>query len=252
MELYLIGGGSDRVQLSKLMKPFCDEIEARGNSKVATIFVGETMEELKEDFEDFKVTFMGNGIKEEDILPILLTEEGVLTYDRLVELNPSGIFIGGGLTPLYHKVLMKDKTWLNYINEKEVPVAGFSAGAAIIPKKAIIGGYMIENDGKMVQVLHEDCAENLDIITVVEGLGLFDYSVENHATQWGNLTRLMFALKERKTSEVAFAIDEQTMIKVKDGKGEIFGTGFVYRVTLKEGQTEEMKIYCQGQVIDMQ
>jgi len=38
-----------------------------------------------ERFEAFKVIFMGNGIKEERIIPILLTENQSMDYDRLKE-----------------------------------------------------------------------------------------------------------------------------------------------------------------------
>src|SRR4051794_39176615 len=68
-----------------------------------------------------------------------------------------------------------------------MPCAGFSAGAAIAGSHAVIGGWRIDG----VPVCPEDSNEDLDAVTVVEGIGLVRGAVDVHAAQWGNVSRLV-------------------------------------------------------------
>ena len=58
---------------------------------------------------------------------------------------------------------------------------------------------------------HEDNAEDLDQVTVVEGLGLVAPTVEVHTAQWGTLSRLVAAVAGGATS-TGIAIDENTVV----------------------------------------
>ena len=53
----------------------------------------------------------------------------------------------------------------------------------IAPRRALLGGWRLGSTA----VTHEDNAEDLDQVTVVDGLGLVSSTVEVHTSQWGTL-----------------------------------------------------------------
>ena len=56
--------------------------------------------------------------------------------------------------------------------ERGVPYAGFSAGAALAARSAVVGGWLLDG----VPVCPEDTAEDLDEIAVRDGLGLMSFA----------------------------------------------------------------------------
>ena len=88
-----------------------------------------------------------------------------------------------------------------------LPYAGFSAGAMIAPQRALLGGWRLGSTA----VTHEDNAEDLDQVTVVDGLGLISPTVEVHTTQWGTLSRLVAAVAAGEVSS-GIAVDENTVV----------------------------------------
>ena len=100
------------------------------------------------------------------------------------------------------------------------------AGAAIAADTAIIGGYKIGD----VPVGAEEIGEDLEEVTVVEGLGLVDLAIDVHAAQWGTLARLI-ATTEAGLVPGGVAIDEDTVLIVGDGTLRVSGRGSVWRVT---------------------
>jgi cyanophycinase len=104
-----------------------------------------------------------------------------------------------------------------------LPYAGFSAGAAIAATRAVIGGWRI--DGRAV--CPEESNEDLDAVTVVDGIGLVEGAVDVHASQWGNLSRLVAAV-EAGLAPHGIAIDEDTVV---GPDGRVLGAGSVWDVT---------------------
>src|SRR4051794_7340686 len=108
-----------------------------------------------------------------------------------------GVYVAGGLTPGYHAVLVAGGTaWLERAKVLGLPYAGYSAGAAIAAADALLGGWRAGPAGREVPVCDEDAGEDLDLVTVVPGLGLLDGCVEVHAAQWGTLGRALAAVRE--------------------------------------------------------
>ena len=54
------------------------------------------------------------------------------------------------------------------------------------------------------------------MLNLRKGLGLVDFAVDVHATQWGTLSRLVHTIDAKLTNE-GWAIDENTMLEI-DGK----------------------------------
>jgi cyanophycinase len=137
----------------------------------------------------------------------------------------TGVYVAGGWTPGYQEafVAAAGTGWL----PRDVPYAGFSAGAAIAAANAIVGGYRRADDGRLVCA--EEAGEDLEALTVRPGLGLVPFAVDVHATQWGTLTRLAHAVDAGLVDE-GWAIDEGTVLIAGDGAPRAEGLGSAYRV----------------------
>jgi len=153
-----------------------------------------------------------------------------LTVERVAAVGPTGIFVGGGLTPDYHAALCRDPRWVGYLTAQGIPYAGFSAGAAIAATQAIIGGWQVPVGDTAVAVANEETGEELAWVTVQPGLGLVPFAVEVHASQWGTLTRLLHAVA-RQQVPAGWAIDEDTLLEVQGGTTvQVTGLGQAYQV----------------------
>lgn len=137
-----------------------------------------------------------------------------------------GILVGGGLTPAYLSAFAPLAARIRREVETGVPYLGFSAGAMIAPDRALLGGWLIGG----IEVVAQDAAEDLDELTIEEGLGLIDVTVDVHAVQWGNLSRAIAAVDSGAVDEV-IAIDEATVLAVGSGPLRASGAGTVWAVT---------------------
>ena len=77
----------------------------------------------------------------------------------------------------------------------------------IAPQRALLGGWRLGSTA----VTHEDNAEDLDQVTVVDGLGLVSSTVEVHTSQWGTLSRLVAAVAAGQATS-GIAVDENTVV----------------------------------------
>lgn len=137
-----------------------------------------------------------------------------------------GLLIGGGLTPAYLDAVAPLIDEIRLLVADGLPYLGYSAGAAIAADNAIVGGWKIGD----VPVCPEETAEDLDEVTVADGIGLVDLAIDAHAAQWGTLGRLV-AATEAGLVDGGVAIDENTVLVVGEGALRVVGTGSVWRVT---------------------
>ncbi|PWC07367.1 Type 1 glutamine amidotransferase-like domain-containing protein [Mycetocola zhujimingii] len=141
-----------------------------------------------------------------------------------------GIIVGGGLTPAYLASLTPIFGEIRRLVASGVPYLGFSAGASIASERALVGGWRIGG----VEVSPEAGSEHLDEVTVENGIGLLDISVDVHAVQWGNLSRLI-AATEAGLVDGGVAIDENTAFVVGEGALRVVGAGSVWQVLSTDG-----------------
>jgi cyanophycinase len=136
----------------------------------------------------------------------------------------AGLFVGGGLTPGYQEALD------GWRAPADLPYAGFSSGAAVAAARAIVGGWRL--GGR--DVCAEEAGEDLEELAVRHGLGLVDFAVDVHATQWGTLTRLVHAVGAGLVDE-GWAIDAGTVLVVDGDAVRVEGLGSAYRVAARDG-----------------
>ncbi|MFL5826971.1 MAG: hypothetical protein ACJ76V_10650 [Thermoleophilaceae bacterium] len=219
--MFLIGGGRDPEGVRIAHRPF---VRACGGGRIAMVMLDE-----------------GDGVDEARWLDVLL-EAGAYDLTAVVigEERPpepgallgfAGVFVSGGLTPLYRELLVElYPDWIPEGLDDGAVYGGFSAGAAIAATRALVGGWQVERGELQVQVCPEEASEDLELVTVLPGLGLVPFTVEVHASQWGTLTRLLHAVARGEAPE-GVAIDEHTCVEVtREGELVVHGLGTAYHV----------------------
>jgi cyanophycinase len=210
--IFLYGGGRDESAFRDLYDPFLAALPP--TPTVAFVVVDETSEGL-----DRWIAAVGAPTS----VPVLIRPGDVLDVSALKDAD--AVFVGGGLTPAYADAIGPVAADLRAWLDGRV-YAGFSAGAAVAASPALVGGWRSHG----VEVCAEECAEDLDELTVREGLGLVPGAVEVHAAQWGNLTRLMAAVRDGFVPR-GIALDENTGIAVDGTTATVIGRGHAHVVT---------------------
>lgn len=206
MTTFLIGGGREDDQVRASHAPF---VAACGGGPIVAFAL--------EDPERWEGALRLAGATD---VRCLLTPP---TADDLA--GAAGVFVAGGDTPGYQEALASwsPPAGLHY--------CGFSAGAAVAARRAIVGGW--RRDGRAV--LDEDFGEGLGEVEVRDGLGVVEFAVDVHAAQWGTLTRLIAAVDAGLVAE-GYAIDEGTVLVVGD-ELRVDGLGHAWRVRAHDGNT---------------
>lgn len=216
MHAFLIGGGRDSVAAHQ---PFVRAVAETGGGRVAIYLLDEDDAEP----ERWSAELAAAGAA--DTTVITVSPDRPPRPDDLD--GVAGVYVAGGLTPGYRDVLVADGTdWMNRIRAEGLVYAGFSAGAAIAARRAVVGGWQVAVDGRTVAVVHEDCGEDLDPLTLANGLGIVPFLVDVHAAQWGTLNRLLRAVLDPAGPGVGWALDEATALETVDGVPiAVHGTG---------------------------
>lgn len=231
--VFLIGGGWRTEFFSQTYGRFLQTAAQNGKSRIAIIVAEEPDADSHEQFLRFRGAFESIGLNIKNASEIIVSAENPLTTEKLDETKPTGIFVCGGLTSAYHDALCRDKSWLDYLFENKIPYCGFSAGASVAAKNAIIGGWQRTIDDKTVEIADENAGEDLNFLDVRNGLDLVPFAVDVHATQWGTLSRLVHTI-DAKFAVEGFAIDENTMLEISKNKVFIYGAGNAYRIRRTE------------------
>lgn len=224
MSIHLIGGGFPSQGEPEVYAGFLAEAAARAAGsgrmvpRIAVLMVTEG--EPTERVAEFAAALEAVAPCQAALATV--PEGGVFASSALSDVD--GLLIGGGLTPAYHVAVSPLADEIRLLVADGLPYLGISAGAQIAADRAIIGGWLLDG----VQVCPEDTAEDLEEVTVVDGLALVDLAVDVHAAQWGTLGRLV-AATEAGLVEGGVAIDENTGLVVGEAL-VVVGTGNVWQV----------------------
>ena len=230
MSVHLVGGGLPENSTGAAFRAFVEEAAARakeqgvlGAPRIAVVVVrdGDQVEHAAALVAEAAHT----GLIDERV--IALAEGGQAETGVLADAD--GILVGGGLTPAYLEALSPLFEEIRSRVQDGVPYLGFSAGAMIAPERALLGGWRIGG----VPVSPEEAAEELDEVTIVNGIGLLDVTVDVHTAQWGTLSRLVAATSAGLT-DGGIAIDEATALIVGSSGLRVAGAGNIWRVAPAE------------------
>ncbi|MFN2563130.1 MAG: Type 1 glutamine amidotransferase-like domain-containing protein [Jatrophihabitans sp.] len=151
------------------------------------------------------------------------------------------LLVCGGLTPAYGTALSPVRAAVRSWLAEGRPYAGFSAGAAVAAERAVVGGYRLGGRS----VCPDDAAEDLDDVTVADGLGLVPFAVEVHAAQWDTLGRMCAAVAAGLVPS-GVAIDEDTAVVVEDSAAIVTGRGAAHVVTSIGGAVSVQSVTAGG------
>ncbi len=230
MSVHLVGGGWSATNDPAVYSPFLAEATAlaadsgsEGPPRIAVIVVRDG------DGGEHAASLIAAATPAGAFEPVItvLGHGDEATSVALADVQ--GILIGGGLTPAYLEALRPIFGEIRRQVAAGIPYLGFSAGASIAAEHALVGGWRIGG----IEVSREDGSEDLDDVTVENGIGLIDISVDVHAVQWGNLSRLI-AATEAGLVAGGIAIDENTAFVVGEGALRAVGSGNVWQVLATE------------------
>nr|WP_218870481.1 peptidase S51 [Herbiconiux flava] len=231
VSIHLIGGGWPVEDEGAVYRPFFDELAAHAEAagklegaRLAIVLVrdGDAPEKYAELVSAFEL------LGKIEPVAVLAPENAPIAPAAFADVD--GIVVWGGLTPAYRQSLEPSFLELRRLVASGVPYLGFSAGAAIVAERAIVGGWKIDE----VEIGAEEASEDLEQLTVAEGLGLIDLAVDVHAAQWGSVSRLI-AATEAGLVDGGVAIDEHTGLVIGEGPLWVVGRGSVWKVTPDSG-----------------
>jgi len=226
MSVHLVGGGWAVEHYAAVYGPFLAEASARaaaaGRTAPSIAIISVRGGDGDEHAANLTAALTAAAPFEPLVTLLGLGELAALTAVGGVD----GIVIGGGHTPAYLAAIAPIAGEIRRQVSAGIPYLGFSAGAMIAAERALIGGWRIGG----VEVSAEFGSEDLDEVTVENGIGLLDVTVEVHAAQWGTLSRLI-AATESGLIEGGLAIDENTALVVGEGALGVVGAGSVWRVS---------------------
>ena len=138
--------------------------------------------------------------------PIVPDEHGILDLDAIAATlrEATGIFIGGGNTPTYHQLYATEpvRSLIRERYQAGVPVAGVSAGAALMPEICVLA--------------RDETSDG--VLRTEEGLGLVgNLVVEFHFSELNRLSHLLEAMAQVQ-ADVGWGIDEPACMVFEDGQ----------------------------------
>ena len=223
--VYLHGGGDNAAARTMTFGVIAEALLA-GRGPLLLVAAGI---EASVELTYYHDLFTTLGAPTERLAQLAVSRAEPLTADSLAAHEPSGVFVCGGQTVVYHEALCADLSWVDYLRQRAVPYAGTSAGAVVAAAQAIIGGWQATADGAPRPILFSGAGEGFDALTVRPGAGLVPFAVDAHAGQMGTLTRAVHVVRAGYAAE-AWAVDEDTVLAVEPARRRIFGRGYAYRV----------------------
>lgn len=222
MSIFLAGAGPDPAAFPELFDRFVRDVQEHSRGErpvriaVAVHHRGGNPEEALREYTEPLLARAPIAL-----VPVLLTSD--CPADPAVFDGVHGVVVGGGLTPAYWDGLSASAAAISRLIGAGTPYLGFSAGAMVAPRRALIGGHVIHG----IEVCGGECSEGLADVEIRGGLGLAPFAVDVHAAQAGTLSRAVGAVAGGLVDR-AVAIDENTaLVLAAPGNGgfEVLGSG---------------------------
>lgn len=233
MTLYLAGGNPSQA-LAPVLDAFVQEVRDRGD-RVAIALLGSADEAA--GVLDTYADPITSRFAEALIEPIWLTDEDEAPVQWPADPeNLAGLIVAGGWTPGYLEALTGWREMISTLVRRGVPYLGWSAGASVVGRHAIVGGW--QQGGR--QIAPEIVGEGSTELDIRDGLALIGPTIETHADTQFLIGRALAALQAGPMRSVA-AIDEETALVVDatTGRTTILGSG---RVTWASAEDDRLLV----------
>lgn len=231
MTLYLVGGGPAD-SLASVHDQFVAQAKKRG-TRIAVALLG-TEQEAGHHLADL-VKPIRQRWPEAEIEAVWLDDEPEPASNQTrwpeAPLELAGIVVGGGLTPGYLDALLPQRELIAKLVRQGVPYLGFSAGAAIVAKRAVVGGWRFRGR----QVAPEVWSEGAEELQLRDGLALVGLGIDVHSDVCG-LERGLAALEKGELTSLV-AIDEGTCLVVDpvSGRTAVEGSQRIHWLSREQG-----------------
>jgi cyanophycinase len=223
--VFLVGGGPDTAGPG-LVAPFLAEVRAAatGRARVAVLLCGPAHRTWRQ-LPAARRVLADAAV---DLRPVHLRAGRPVPAAALAGVD--GVVVGGGVPGAYLASLAPAAAELSAAVAAGTPYLGFSAGAMVAARTALLGGH--RSGGR--EVCPVGWSEGLTPVTVAPGLGLVGFPVDAHTAAAGTLGRTV-ALVTDGTAPVAAGIDEGTCLALPAGAqdpadGVVTGSGGVWTV----------------------
>jgi cyanophycinase len=232
--VFLVGGGPDTLTTRDLLDPFVEEMashaDRRGRRPRVAIAVFEHEGSADRFLPDYADAL---AVGSAEVVPVYV-RRGVAVARSAFE-DVDAVVVGGGPTPDYLAGLQAAADGIADVVTTGVPYLGFSAGAMIAARTALVGGHRLGDE----QVCPEEWSEGLVPLTLRPGLGLVGFTVDVHTAEAGTLGRTV-AVVESGQVAIAVGIDEDTCLAAErsDLQPEdlaVTGTGSAWLVRAANG-----------------
>lgn len=219
MGIYLAGGHSTSDTAKSLWTRFLNEArtQAGDDTVVAVIAVGADGAESAQRIID-----QADPCGDAHYI-VINAEHGQCSMQDIS--TATALVVADGDTRAYRAALEPISGELRRRVSGDAPYFGIGAGARVAAEKAIVGGWKIGS----VPVAPESAAEGLDEVTIEQGLGLLDLSIEIAPVAHGTLSRLV-AATEAGLVGGGIGIDYDTAFVIADGRLEVVGSGSIWQV----------------------
>ncbi|SES49476.1 cyanophycinase [Streptomyces sp. yr375] len=247
--VFLVGGGWDEAVADAVYGPFLRAASAKSGDGTAPRVLCVVVDE-GDGGEQF-ARYDGALRKAGECVPVpSLVPVGKRFDVAALSEDVAGVVVCGGLTPAYQEAFAATgasgsglEALAALIAERGVPYAGFSAGAVVAARDAVVGGWLVDG----VAVCPGDAAEDLEEVEVRPGLGLVPFGVDVHAAQWGTLGRLVAVVAGGRLAH-GVAIDENTAVEVGSGPlVRVAGLGRAHSVRPAPGGGAVVRSYGDGE-----
>jgi cyanophycinase len=243
--VFLIGGGRDAEGVVASHRPFAEAVRRAGGGPVVVLVLDEG-----QDTDPGRWTGGLSSVGAPEARAVVVSARRPPRAEDVA--GAGGVYVAGGWTPGYQEALVgAGIDWLAPV--RQVPFAGFSAGAAIAARRALVGGWRARVGDRTVAVCDPDAGEDLEAVTVRDGLALVRFTVDVHASQWGTLGRLLHVVAGPGDA-TGLAIDEATAAEVDGDRLTIHGHGAAYLVrrAREDGVTATVRVLVAGDSVTLE
>lgn len=227
MSVHLVGGGWTRAGDPEVTSVFLTEasVRAAGSGRMVPRIGVLIVVDDGTPSEEYRIGYPESLRAVGACEPVVTVVASGEVFEAAVLTDIDALVVGGGLPLAYLDAVEPLVEEIRLLVADGLPYLGYSAGAMIAADRAVVGGWRING----IPVCPQETAEDLDELTVAEGLGLVDLAVDVHAAQWGTLSRLV-AATEAGLVDGGVAIDEDTAMIVSDDGFAVVGAGSVWQV----------------------